>query len=479
MFLRPFLSISLTLACVVPLQFTSAQTLQERTKSVTAECLANDRPRDIEEADPNYVGGLTRQYVGRTPAKAPGAITVGSAFASCFIKELPFYLTVISATADDEGLPSAVSVVPIGFGGSFLDTLQKRSETALNMLTGGDFDRPIIIYCHHVQCFLSYNAVLRAVHAGYHNIFWLREGIGGWKASNMKTASIPRLPIDTAWDEGVKQIRAAAKKDAAEEGVRLIEPLRAAYMQNGERQYYAFSLKAGKRYIISGQCDEDCTDIDLGLVDGRGGVPILDRNDDDTPVLEVTPTTTGEYQLMVTMADCGTAFCWMQVIAFEVDESPTSQTASTVPKAEIKPLTAGRKQTAEVADSSLLDMYVSSMNRVAAVPIEAFEKTKPHLKLVSNGNGATVYVDKDGRTKSGNRRSGDVWMMFSEAKQLGNGSVFDTIFFNLMANCKDNSGGALEGTIYHRGRRVGTTYLVAGVTDLELNYNSAVSELCR
>lgn len=38
---------------------------------------------------------------------------------------------------------------------------------------------PLVFYCHHHHCWLSYNAALRAIKLGYTNVMWYRWGERG------------------------------------------------------------------------------------------------------------------------------------------------------------------------------------------------------------------------------------------------------------------------------------------------------------
>ena len=59
--------------------------------------------------------------------------------------------------------------------------------------TGDDLARRVVIYCHQT-CWLSWNAAKRAIGYGYHNVYWYRDGIEGWKAAHFPTAVIePRV----------------------------------------------------------------------------------------------------------------------------------------------------------------------------------------------------------------------------------------------------------------------------------------------
>src|SRR5262249_16667725 len=46
-------------------------------------------------------------------------------------------------------------------------------------------DTPLVFFCHSSKCWLSYNAALRAIGAGYTNVLWYRGGIAAWKAAGL------------------------------------------------------------------------------------------------------------------------------------------------------------------------------------------------------------------------------------------------------------------------------------------------------
>jgi PQQ-dependent catabolism-associated CXXCW motif protein len=49
-------------------------------------------------------------------------------------------------------------------------------------------DAPVVFFCESSRCWLSYNAALRAVAAGYTNVLWYRGGTLAWKS-----ADLPRI----------------------------------------------------------------------------------------------------------------------------------------------------------------------------------------------------------------------------------------------------------------------------------------------
>jgi PQQ-dependent catabolism-associated CXXCW motif protein len=82
-----------------------------------------------------------------------------------------------------------------GLGGTFEDAIQDRLKERLAQLTGGDTNKAVVFYCLSAECWLSYNAVLRAAQLGYRNLYWYRGGIHAWEAAG--AALIPTE--DNAW----------------------------------------------------------------------------------------------------------------------------------------------------------------------------------------------------------------------------------------------------------------------------------------
>jgi PQQ-dependent catabolism-associated CXXCW motif protein len=91
---------------------------------------------------------------------------------------------------DKERLPGALLAVPAGQPGSFEDSTQREFGQFLQGVMQGRKDLPMIFYCASNQCWLSYNAALRAIKLGYANVLWYRGGLEAWKHA--------QLPMDTA-----------------------------------------------------------------------------------------------------------------------------------------------------------------------------------------------------------------------------------------------------------------------------------------
>jgi hypothetical protein len=76
------------------------------------------------------------------------------------------------------------------------------------------------------------------------------------------------------------------------------------------------SLTAGTHYVIVGACDNDCTDVDLQVFSSDGTKLGEDMETDDKPVVEITPSATGQYRVKVLMAACTTNPCYYGVQLF-------------------------------------------------------------------------------------------------------------------------------------------------------------------
>jgi PQQ-dependent catabolism-associated CXXCW motif protein len=85
-------------------------------------------------------------------------------------------------------LAGAVWISGAGRGTNFMDPVQSALTQLLAKLSGGDKSRGLVFICASSQCWLSYNAALRAVAAGYANVYWYRGGIEAWGAAGLPTA---------------------------------------------------------------------------------------------------------------------------------------------------------------------------------------------------------------------------------------------------------------------------------------------------
>ena len=140
---------------------------------------AGDAPGEVAD----YAGGLSKALSALTPGTVPGGTRVSARQAACLMTAYGDDIFIIGSITDDVGLPGAIKFPFVGYSGTFEDQYQTVSREMVKIAD----NRPILVYCHSVKCFLSYNAVLRLSQAGAKKIYWLREGLGGWKAAGYPT----------------------------------------------------------------------------------------------------------------------------------------------------------------------------------------------------------------------------------------------------------------------------------------------------
>ena len=95
-------------------------------------------------------------------------------------------MVLIDVLGGQYSLPRALMAPLLSSPGSFGDRVQQQAVQWLGQITGGRRDLPIVIYCLDPNCWLSYNAALRTVAAGYSNVYWYRGGITAWKMAGLQ-----------------------------------------------------------------------------------------------------------------------------------------------------------------------------------------------------------------------------------------------------------------------------------------------------
>ena len=75
-------------------------------------------------------------------------------------------------------------------------------------------------------------------------------------------------------------------------------------LREGGSGTVTYTLVKGNTYKIVGACDNDCSDIDFVLRDNNDNLIDSDIENDDIPVVEVSPARTGTFTLRTTMRKC-------------------------------------------------------------------------------------------------------------------------------------------------------------------------------
>ncbi len=120
-----------------------------------------------------------------TPTSLPGAAVVSTQGLAEAI-ESGMELVLIDVLGGDYSLPDALMAPALANSGHFRDRLQQQAGQWLQQVTGGETDMPIVLYCSDPMCWLSYNASLRTVAAGYTNVYWYRGGLQAWQMAGLR-----------------------------------------------------------------------------------------------------------------------------------------------------------------------------------------------------------------------------------------------------------------------------------------------------
>ena len=128
-------------------------------------------------------------YHGPTPLTIPGAQVLQTRELQAMLAgAAPPVLIDVLSEGGHVTLAGAVWISGAGRGTNFMDPVQSVLAQLLAQLSGGDKSRGLVFFCASSQCWLSYNAALRAVAAGYDRVYWYRGGIESWGAAGLPTA---------------------------------------------------------------------------------------------------------------------------------------------------------------------------------------------------------------------------------------------------------------------------------------------------
>jgi hypothetical protein len=75
-------------------------------------------------------------------------------------------LLIFHVLGQGDMIPGAQYATPAAQAGSFSDQTQQEFGKYLAQVTQGSKDRPMVFYCLNTQCWMSYNAALRAINMG-------------------------------------------------------------------------------------------------------------------------------------------------------------------------------------------------------------------------------------------------------------------------------------------------------------------------
>jgi PQQ-dependent catabolism-associated CXXCW motif protein len=126
---------------------------------------------------------------GPTPSSIPGGQVITTKGLVELMRGGQVPVLTLDILGGPEMIQGAVNAVPASQPGTFDDQTQRQFGQFLQQATGGNKQYPIVLYCLSPECWMSYNASLRAINLGYTNVLWYRGGIESWKKAGLPVQS--------------------------------------------------------------------------------------------------------------------------------------------------------------------------------------------------------------------------------------------------------------------------------------------------
>jgi rhodanese-related sulfurtransferase len=130
---------------------------------------------------------VTRNY-SPTPMSIPGGRTLLTQDVVRLLASAS--QPVILTTSNDMLTIPGTIYVNMPMSGSLKDDWQPRVQRLMDELTGGEKDRPVLVFSYNQNRWSSRNLALRLIALGYTNVNWYRGGWEAWEASGQPRTAI-------------------------------------------------------------------------------------------------------------------------------------------------------------------------------------------------------------------------------------------------------------------------------------------------
>jgi PQQ-dependent catabolism-associated CXXCW motif protein len=129
---------------------------------------------------------------GPTPNQIPGGQVITTQGLLPLLQQSEVPVKVFDVLGSGQGLPQAIPAAWAARPGRFDDETQSRLAQLLRQASGGRRDVALVFYCGGPQCWMSYNAALRAIELGYPNVMWYRGGMEAWRRAGQSPVTAAR-----------------------------------------------------------------------------------------------------------------------------------------------------------------------------------------------------------------------------------------------------------------------------------------------
>ncbi|MCX7356889.1 MAG: toll/interleukin-1 receptor domain-containing protein [Alphaproteobacteria bacterium] len=139
-------------------------------------------------------------------------------------------------------------------------------------------------------------------------------------AYSVPPVQTPAQPQQPVGDQNPQQIIVAqlqqAQASLAQQGFQQVGQPFSGGLQPGQTWDLPTQMNVGYEYQIVGVCDRDCSDLDIRLFDGNGGLIIEDTSTSSQPNVGVIPSTSGTFNIQVNMYACTVAPCYYAIALY-------------------------------------------------------------------------------------------------------------------------------------------------------------------
>jgi PQQ-dependent catabolism-associated CXXCW motif protein len=160
--------------------------------SACALAQAAAKPAVYAEEDRDYGVASTAQfrttgYHSPTPLRIPGGRVVTTLELKAMLERDPRPYVIDVLGGRPHRTVAGAFWMPGAGAGDMTPDEENRFGRAMANFAGGDKGRPLVFLCVDTECWLSYNAALRAIALGYTGVMWYRGGIAAWRHADLPT----------------------------------------------------------------------------------------------------------------------------------------------------------------------------------------------------------------------------------------------------------------------------------------------------
>jgi hypothetical protein len=118
------------------------------------------------------------------------------------------------------------------------------------------------------------------------------------------------------WERQVQRYIRETTRKLGNQGYEPTGENRSGTLNTRESTSFTVTFQAGDSYVVTGVCDDDCTELDLALFAANGYEVDAARQAGNAPILRVAPRETMAYRVKVFMASCRMNPCAYGITAF-------------------------------------------------------------------------------------------------------------------------------------------------------------------